>query len=63
MDPRLTFIFYLAAVVCFGVAALAPAASGPGRPGRGVGGRVSLVPLGLALWLFPTMWETGTGAF
>jgi hypothetical protein len=59
MDPKLAFLFYLAAVVCFGVAAFSPV----GLSGRGVGTRIGLVPLGLGLWLFPTMWSTGTSAF
>ncbi len=63
MDPKLAFIFYLVAVVCFGLAAFAPVAPGYGRAGGGFGARVGLVPLGLGLWLFPTMWTTGTGAF
>lgn len=63
MDPTLTFLFYLAAIVCFGIAAFAPAGPGLGRTGRGVGARVGLVPLGLALWLFPTMWATASAAF
>lgn len=56
MDARLTFFFYLAAVVCFGLAAAG---------GRVGGGRssVGLVPLGLALWLFPLLWSTGVDAF
>jgi len=62
MDPKLAFFFYLAAVVCFGLAAFAPAGPGVGR-GRGIGARLALVPLGLGLWLFPTMWTTGTTAF
>lgn len=62
MDPKLAFLFYLAAVVCFGVAAFTPVAPALGR-GRGLGGRIGLVPLGLGLWLFPTMWETGSAAF
>lgn len=56
MDPRLTFLFYLAALVCFALATV----------GRQVGGgrrSVGLVPLGLALWLFPLLWDTGTAAF
>ena len=63
MDPKLTFLFYLAALVCFGIAAFAPAAPGLGGPGRGLGGRVCLVPLGLGLWLFPTVWAAGSAAF
>jgi hypothetical protein len=61
MDPKLTFLFYLAAVVCFLIAAFAQIAAG--RTGRALGGRVGLVPLGLALWLFPAMWTAGTSAF
>ncbi len=59
MDLKLAFLFYLAAVVCFGVAAFSPV----GLSGRGLGTRVGLVPLGLGLWLFPTLWSTGTAAF
>ncbi len=56
MNPALTFLFYLAAVVCFGLAAAG---------GRVGGGRASvgLVPLGLALWLFPALWAAGVAAF
>ena len=60
MDPTLSFIFYLAAIICFGIAAFAP--GGPGL-GRGGGARIGLVPLGLALWLFPTMWAAASAAF
>lgn len=63
MDPRLTFLFYLGAVVCFVIAAFSAAVPGPGATGRGLGARVGLVPLGLALWLFPAMWATGSAAF
>ncbi len=58
MDPKITFFFYLAAVICFGLAAFASAGGG-----RGFAARISLVPLGLALWLFPAMWTAGTSAF
>lgn len=61
MDPTLAFLFYLAALVCFGIAAFAGAGPGLGR--GGVGARVGLVPLGLALWLFPTMWAAAAAAF
>lgn len=56
MDARLTFLFYLGALVCFALAAAG---------GRVGGGRASvgLVPLGLALWLFPLLWSTGVAAF
>ncbi|MDQ6724756.1 MAG: hypothetical protein M3066_01050 [Actinomycetota bacterium] len=63
MSAKTTFWFYLAAVVCFVVAA---AGEGwrYGRLGRrGIAPRVVLVPLGLALWLFPLLWTTGKVAF
>jgi len=58
LDPKIKFIFYAAAVACFVLAAVQSA-------GRGGGAltRVSLVPLGLALFVFPTMWDTGVAAF
>jgi len=56
MDPRITFFFYLAAVVCFALAAV-------GRQVGGGGRSIGLVPVGLALWLFPLLWDTGTTAF
>ena len=63
MDPEVAFFFYLGAVVSFVVAA---AGEGwrYGRLGRrGMAPRVVLVPLGLALWLFPLLWDTGQAAF
>ncbi|MGI8711104.1 MAG: hypothetical protein ACR2LA_08950 [Acidimicrobiales bacterium] len=57
MDLRLIFIFYLAAVICFALAAFG------GRAGGARTSTVALVPLGLALWLFPTLWNTGVTAF
>jgi len=63
MSKEVEFFFYLAAVICF---ALAAAGEGwrYGRLGRrGIAPRVVLVPLGLALWLFPLMWNTGKLAF
>ncbi len=53
MDITIKFFFYLAAVVCFALAAFATRLSA----------RVSLVPLGLALFVFPTLWDTGVEAF
>lgn len=63
MSKEVEFFFYLAAVICFGLAA---AGEGwrYGRLGRrGLAPRVVLVPLGLALWLFPLLWNTGKLAF
>lgn len=56
MDPNIRFFFYLAAFIVFVFSFL----------GRRVKlGRRSIteVPLGLALWLFPLLWETGEAAF
>ncbi len=56
-DPS-TAIVYVAAVVCFAFAAfVAPAAT------RFPGGAIGLIALGLALWLFPQMWNTVRLAF
>ncbi len=63
MSDKTSFFFYLAAVVCFVIAA---AGEGWrfGRLGRrGLAPRLVLVPLGLALFVFPTMWDTGVAAF
>jgi len=63
MSEKTSFWFYLGAVVCFVIAA---AGEGwrYGRLGRrGIAPRVVLVPLGLALWLFPLLWTTGKAAF
>jgi hypothetical protein len=46
MDPTLTMIFYGLAVVCFIAAAVGY-----------VWGKVSLVGLGLALFVFPSFWD------
>jgi len=53
MSLEVQFFFYLAAVVCFVLAAL----------GSRVRAQVAFVPLGLALFVFPTMWNTGALAF
>lgn len=55
------FFFYLAAVICFLVAAFGEGAA-LGRLGRRAP-RIAFVPLGLALWLFPLMCNTGKAAF
>jgi len=56
-DPS-TAIVYIAAVVCFALAAfVAPAAE------RFPAGSLGLIALGLGLWLFPLMWNTVSLAF
>lgn len=63
IGPTGQFFFLLAAVVCFALAAIGePRVMGRlGRPGAA--SRVALVPLGLALYVFPAMWNTGKLAF
>ncbi len=53
MDIRIKFIFYLAAVICLAVAAF----------GARYSARVGLLPLGIALFIIPTLWDTGAAAF
>lgn len=55
MSVEVKFFFYLAAVVCFGLAAL--------PSGNKALARLSLTPLGLALFAFPTLWDAGEAAF
>ena len=59
LDRKIVFIFYLAAVVCFLLAAFQ---GQTGRRGAALT-RVGLVPLGLAFFVFPFMWDTGAAAF
>ena len=63
IGPKGVFFFYLAAVICFVLAAIGePRVMGRlGRPGIGAG--IGFVPLGLALFLFPQMWNLGHAAF
>lgn len=63
IGPKGQFFFFLAAVICFVLAAIGePRMTGRlGRPT--VVSRIAFVPLGLALWLFPLMWNTGQTAF
>ncbi|HEX2699588.1 MAG TPA: hypothetical protein VHM89_05210 [Acidimicrobiales bacterium] len=63
MDPKVAFWFYLAAVVCFVLAAAGEGWRFGSLGRRGAAPRISLVPLGLALFAFPTMWTVGTQAF
>ncbi len=62
LDGKIVFLFYLAAVVCFVLAAVAESGRARGLAGRGIGA-VSLVPLGLALYVFPQMWNLGAASF
>ena len=56
MDDKIRFFFYLAAVIVWVIAALGS--------GFKLGGKaLALVPLGLALWVIPTLWDVGEAAF
>jgi ABC-type uncharacterized transport system permease subunit len=56
-----TAVFYVAGVIAFVFAAFTALTAGDeqGIPGRAVG----FIALGLALWLFPLMWNTVDAAF
>ncbi|HVF73630.1 MAG TPA: hypothetical protein VM938_01170 [Acidimicrobiales bacterium] len=56
MDPTIRFLFYLAAAICFAIAAFAA-----GRAGRG--NSIGFLPLGLLLWIAPSVWDAGSAAF
>ncbi len=60
MNPKVSFFFYLAAVMCFVIAAVGDSWKYGARSRRGVAPVLVLVPLGLALAFFPTMWTTAT---
>ncbi len=63
MDKKVEFFFYVAAVVCFVLAALGEGWKYGARTRGGLSPRLVLVPLGLALWLFPLLWNTGAAAW
>lgn len=63
MDPEVSFWFYLAAVVCFVLAAAGEAWRFGARTRKGLKPSLALLPLGLALAFFPVMWDTGVAAF
>jgi hypothetical protein len=63
VDNEVKFFFYLGAVLCFVLAALGEGWRYGGRGRRGLAPRLVLLPLGLALFAFPSMWDTGVAAF
>lgn len=60
LDNKIVFVFYAAAVVCFVLAAVQSSGRGGGR---GAMASVNLVPVGLALFVFPFMWNAGAAGF
>ena len=63
MDPDISFFFYLAAVACFVLAAVGDGWKYGARTRRGMAPTLTLLPLGLALALIPTLWNVGEAAF
>jgi len=63
MDADISFWFYLAALVCFVLAAVGEGWRFGARTRAGLKPSLALMPLGLALAVFPTMWTVGVAAF
>ena len=63
MEPDVAFFFYLGAVLCFALAALGEGWRHGARTRAGLKPSLALLPLGLALAFFPTMWDAGVAAF
>ncbi len=63
MDPDIAFFFYLGALVCFVLAALGEGWKYGSRTRRGLKPALTLLPLGLALVVVPTLWAVGVEAF
>lgn len=57
-DSELTALFYLGAIIAWGLAAFAGAAMS-----RRAGGSIGLVAIGLGLFVFPMMWRAMEAAF
>ena len=63
MDNKVKFFFYLASFLCFALAAAGEAWRFGARGRRGLAPRIALVPLGLALFVFPIVWDYGVLTF
>ena len=63
MDPEVSFFFYLGAVICFVIAAIGENWRYGSRTRRGLKPTLTLLPLGLALAVVPTLWTVGAEAF
>ena len=57
MSAETKFFFFLAAFVCFVIAASGEAWKFGRRGRRGLTPGIALVPLGLALFSFPFLWD------
>ena len=63
MDNKVKFFFYLASFLCFALAAAGEAWRFGARGRRGLAPRIALIPLGLALFVFPIVWDYGKLTF
>ncbi|HEX2064720.1 MAG TPA: hypothetical protein VHE80_09910 [Acidimicrobiales bacterium] len=63
MDDKVKFFFWLASVICFGLAAVGDLWRFGARTRRGLVPQLALVPLGLFLFVFPFVWDQGELAF
>jgi len=63
MDPDIAFFFYLGAFICFLLAAAGEGWKYGARTRKGMKPSLALLPLGLALYVFPRMWDVGVQAF
>ncbi len=63
MDVDIKFWFYLASVICLVIAAAGEGWRFGARTRRGDAPVLALLPLGVALFVFPTMWDAGVAAF
>jgi hypothetical protein len=63
LDKKAEFFFYLAATICFLLAAAGEGWKGGRLTRAGLKPRLVLLPLGLALWLFPGLYNAAVAAW
>jgi hypothetical protein len=63
VEPEVSFFLYLGAFICFVLAAVGETWRYGARTRRGLKPTLTLLPLGLALAIMPTLWNTGELAF
>ena len=63
MDAEIKFFFYLASVVCLVLAADGENWRFGARTRRGAKPALTLLPLGVALFVFTFMWDAGVAGF
>ena len=58
MSPKISFFYYLGALICWVIAASGEGWKFGSRGRRGLAPAIALIPLGLALFVIPTLWST-----